>query len=123
MTRSEFDLWLAAYGRAWEQKDTDAFTRLFTSDIEYFWTPFSEPKRGRDGVAKAFEEAVSNQEDISFRWKILGGENDHWTAQWHTELTRLSTGKRVQLDGVLTIEVDPEDLCRVFREWWHSDEE
>ena len=71
MTHHEFDTWLTAYGAAWEARDAEAFAGLFTDDVCYFWTPFEEPKKGRDGVAGAFTNAVANQRDIHFSYEIL----------------------------------------------------
>ena len=85
--------WLERYGDAWERKDTDAFTDLFTADARYYWTPFQR-KIGREAIAEAFRGAVANQR---------------------------ATGKAVDLDGVLIVTYGPDGRCSEFREWWHGD--
>ena len=122
MTQHEFDRWLKTYGAAWEAKDAGAFTALFSEDVRYYWTPFEEPKKGRDGVAAAFSSAVANQRDIHFRYEILAVDEARCVARWWCSLTRPATGHRVQLDGILMVEPAADGLCRAFREWWHSDE-
>lgn len=115
--------WLEAYGKAWEEKDADSFTGLFSPDVLYYWTPFEEPKRGRDGLAQAFHAAVSRQRDIHFTSKILATATEgKGIAHWHCAFDRIGTGVRVSLDGIFLMEFGDDDRCSVFREWWHSDE-
>ena len=122
MDHHKFDDWLTRYGAAWEAKDADAFTALFSDDVHYYWTPFEEPKTGRDGVAAAFSNAVANQQDIHFRYEILAVDAARCVARWWCSLTRPATGHAVQLDGILLVEPTADGLCEVLREWWHSDE-
>ena len=121
MNRRDFDRWLKAYGAAWEARDAEAFSVLFTDDVRYYWTPFGEPKTGRDGVAAAFSSAVANQRDIHFRYEILAVDAERCVARWQCSLSRPTTGHRVQLDGILMVEPAADGRCAMFREWWHSD--
>ena len=66
MDRDSFDAWLAAYGKAWEQKECDHFCDLFAVDARYYWTPVEEPKAGRTGIGTAFSEAVPGKTELSF---------------------------------------------------------
>ena len=59
MNRTELETWLEAYGRAWERNDTRAFTSLFPADVHYHWTPFDEPRIGRNALAEGFDAAVA----------------------------------------------------------------
>ena len=122
MNHPEFDRWLRAYGAAWEAKDTEAFVALFTDDVRYYWTPFGEPKKGRDGVAAAFSSAVANQRDIHFRYEILAVDEARCVARWWCALVRPATGQTVRLDGIMMVKPAADGLCEAFREWWHSDE-
>jgi len=114
--------WLAAYGRAWEQKDTDAFVSLFTPDVRYHWTPFEEPRTGRGAVAEAFDTAVARQSDIRFDASILNQAGRTGIVHWRCSLTRTGGEYRVRFDGIFVVELTDEGLCQVFREWWHTDE-
>ncbi len=122
MNHQAFDQWLKTYGAAWEAKDADAFTALFSDDVQYYWTPFEEPKRGRGGVAAAFNGAVANQRDIHFRYEILAVDEARCVARWWCSLKRPATDQAVRLDGIMMVEPAADGLCEVFREWWHSDE-
>lgn len=114
--------WLSAYGQAWERKETSAFVALFAPDVRYYWTPFEEPKQGQKEVAQAFESAVARQESIGFRSTVLLADGRSSLAHWHCAFDRVPGGWRVELDGIFQMEFDAEGRCRVFREWWHSNE-
>jgi ketosteroid isomerase-like protein len=117
-----FEAWLDRYGRAWEARDGEAATPLFTPDALYWWTPFEAPKRGRAEIARAWNDAVSRQSDVRFRHEVLSVDGSRGVARWQTSLTRTATGRRVRIDGILLVEMTDDGLCREFREWWHSDE-
>lgn len=120
LTREAFETWLREYGRAWEKGDPEAAAALFTDDALYFWTPFQQPKRGRQEIAAAWRRATSTQADIRFTaevWAVIGNRG---VARWRTSFRRRATGHQVELDGILSAEMDATGRCAVFREWWHS---
>lgn len=119
---SIFGDWLRKYGRAWEARDAGAFTGLFTPDALYYWTPFDAPKKGRGEIAAAFSGAVGRQRDIDFGARVLYVHARAGAAHWSCALTRVGTGRRVHIDGVLAAQFDEGGLAASFREWWHSDE-
>lgn len=122
MDDGAFDGWLKAYGAAWEGRDPAAAANLFTEDAEYYWTPLDPPQRGPAGIAAAWEAAVSQQRDVTFRYEILAVTGATVIARWRADFVRLPTGARVRIEGVLTAELAPDRRCRMFREWWHSSE-
>lgn len=117
-----FERWLAGYGEAWETRDAIAVVHLFSEDALYHWTPFDDPKRGHAGIAEAWRQATSCQEDVHFTFTVWSLQGMTGVAHWHTTFRRRSTGREVEIDGVLSAEFDPSGRCAVFREWWHSDE-
>jgi len=114
--------WLEKYKAAWEANDPEAAAVLFTDDAEYYWTPFEVPKRGRDEIAKAWADATSRQQNVHFSFDVLAVYDSSGIAHWHTSFLRMTTGKHVELDGIIIAEFNGERLCHVFREWWHSSE-
>ena len=114
--------WLASYGTAWENRDSTAFIRLFSPDVHYYWTPFEEPKRGRDRLAEAFQSATAGQERIAFRASLLAVRDSRAVAHWQCSFQRVGTGLPVHLDGIFLMEFDAQAVCTVFREWWHAQE-
>jgi len=122
LARERFQEWLRDYGDAWEKRDPEAAAALFSDDALYYWTPFDEPKRGREGIATAWREATSRQRDVKFLYDVLAVIATTGIAQWHASFERSSSARPVELDGILMAEFDGNSRCRVFREWWHSTE-
>jgi len=123
MNLGKLERWLREYGSAWERKDGPAFVALFSSDVRYYWTPFSEPRAGHAALAEAFESAIARQEKIRFEATVLSVTADQGVAHWSCSFDRRNAGHRVRLDGVFVMDFDADGACRVFREWWHSDED
>ena len=122
LSEQHFEKWLAGYGRAWEARDETAFKALFAEGALYYWTPFDDPKKGRDDIGAAFSKAVGGQRDIDFGARLLYVEAQLGAAHWSCAFTRAGTGRRVHLDGVLVVQFDESGKALSFREWWHSDE-
>jgi hypothetical protein len=120
--RHQLEAWLAEYGNAWQDRDSRAFVSLFAPEVLYHWTPFEEPKRGRDVLAAAFDAAVARQASIRFSSAVLAVDERSGIASWRCSFERVGTGRQVQLDGIFQMEFDNGGSCTVFREWWHSDE-
>jgi ketosteroid isomerase-like protein len=113
---------LDRYGRAWEAFDGDAWTDLFTDDIEYREDPFESPVVGHNAVRAYLLEGSERQQDVEFTVER------HWVvdptvlAVWHASYVRRSDGARVRLAGFLTMEVADDGRIARFREWWHRRE-
>src|SRR6185295_9895301 len=104
MDAMDFDHWLKAYQQAWQGRDAAAAAALFSADAEYYWTPLDPPALGPAGVAAAWEGAVSQQRDITFRYEVLAVTATTGIAKWRADFTRLPTQGKVRIEGVLTAE-------------------
>jgi hypothetical protein len=122
LSEKGFERWLTSYGRAWESQNARAFADLFSDSALYYWTPFQEPQKGRAEIAAAFTKAVGRQRDVDFGARVLYVNEQLGAAHWSCAFTRVNTGRRVHIDGVLGAQFDPSGSCVSFREWWHSDE-
>ena len=114
--------WLDAYGKAWEDLRPADFVRLFTPDVTYYWTPFDEPRRGREELRSAIEAANANQTAVSFSAELIAIVSHTAVAHWSCSFERPQTRQRVSLDGIFVMEFADGGLCSVFREWWHMNE-
>ena len=113
---------LDRYGRAWMTFDGDAWTDLFTDDIEYREDPFEPALVGHNAVRAYLLEAAARQGDVEFTVER------HWVvgptvlAAWHASYVRQADQARVRLAGFLTMEVADDGRIARFREWWHRRE-
>jgi hypothetical protein len=121
-TVEQFTQWLRAYQSAWEGRNAAAAARLFTEDARYYWTPLVPPQQGPGEIAAAWEAAVSEQRDIRFSFDVFGVSGATGMARWRADFTRLPNRYKVRIEGVLAAEFASGGQCRVFREWWHSEE-
>ncbi len=114
--------WLTAYGHAWETRDPEAAAALFTEDIVYYEKPFTEPARGREGVGQYWAEEVEDHSAVAFSFDILTTSASSSIVHWLTNLTLLSSGKQVMIDGIFVLQFAENGLCRELREWWFYEE-
>ena len=111
---------LERYGRAWETFDGDAWTDLFTDDIEYHEDPFEPPMTGRNAVRAYLLEASRAQEQVAFDVERHWAEADTVLAAWHASYVSTADRARVHLKGFMTLELAPDGRIRRLREWWHQ---
>lgn len=105
------------YRRAWETRDPALVVELFTEDATYCEGPFSAPIVGHDGIRRYWEEATRGQRDIRFRWQPVSSAGPMRVVEWEAEFTRRPTDRRVELRGVMILELRGERIFR-FREYW-----
>lgn len=120
MNTAELEIWLQAYGRAWESRDPRAASELFAEQIRYYETPFAEPAVGRQGVSEYWASATHGQRDVFFSFEVVTLAANTGVVRWSAELTRAASGCRRMLDGVFLLRFDDAGLCTELREWWHS---
>ena len=108
---------LAAYGRAWETFDGDAWVAIFSEEAEYHNDPFGPPLIGRNALRAYLLDAAEAQRDVEFTVER------HWVsgatvlAAWHVAFVRRSTGRLVRLAGFMTMEIAEDGRIDRFREW------
>lgn len=113
---------LAAFGRAWETFDGDAWSDLFDESAEYHEEPFEPPITGRNAIRAYLLKAAGMQRQVEFTVER------HWVsgrtvlAAWHASWIRTADGTRIRLAGFMTLELGPDERIVRFREWWHRRE-
>ncbi len=123
MDHAALEKWLEAYGRAWETRDPEAVTQLFTPDALYRERPFTEPLHGREAIRDYWSRVVVRlQDQIQFGFEIVTLVGSLGIARWWASFTRISSQQRVQLDGIFLLTFSRENLCCELREWWHRQE-
>ena len=119
MIPKDFEHWLEGYKSAWENRDPQAAADLFSTDAQYYETPFTEPFIGRAQIFNYWADVPRHQTNINFSYQILAVAEDSGIARWRADFQRLPSRKPVALDGVLQATFDENGLCQLFEEWWH----
>lgn len=120
ISTSDLDAWLHAYEQAWEHKDPAAAASLFSADARYFETPYAEPFEGPAGVKKYWTDVTADQRDIDFKYSPVAVTGNKGVATWSATFKTISTGARVELNGVFILTFDRDKRCTLLREWWHQ---
>ena len=112
---------METYRRAWETRDAALVLELFTEDATYQENPFSAPMVGHEAIGHYWQEVSANQRDIRFHWHAVSRAGSLHVVEWAAEFTRTDSGRRIELRGVMLIELRGERISR-FREYWHRRE-
>jgi len=114
MERARFEQWIADYIRLWKTPGTDALGELFTADATYRASPWGEPVRGLDAIARFWDaERVSAEERFDIEHELLAVDGNTGVARLQVDY--LDTGDRWR--DLWIIELADEGRCRAFEEW------
>jgi hypothetical protein len=115
--------WLDAYGKAWEERDPEAASQLFTEDAIYQWGPFGRKLRGRVMVREAWAEAVEQQENIEFGYEVLTATASGGIVRWWCSNDTPDRKVRERVEGIFRLAFEESGLCTSLEEWWNATEE
>ncbi len=113
---------LERYVRAFTAFDGDAFTALFSDDVEYHPDAFSAPLVGSNAVRSYLLQASRERDQLEIDIER------HWTvaptilAAFHGSYVRALDRARVHVAGFLTAEVGDDGRIERFREWTEARE-
>ncbi len=108
---------METYRRAWETRNAARVLELFTEDATYQENPFGAPIVGHDAIRRYWEQATASHRDIRFHWRPVSHADSLHVVEWAAEFTRTDSGKRIELRGVMLLELRGERIFR-FREYW-----
>jgi len=109
--------WLAAYRRAWIERDPDAAAALFTEDAPYREQPYDEPFVGRSGVRGYWADVTATQSEVELEYGTPLVVGNRAAVEWWATL--VNDGNEVTLAGSFMLRFDEEGLCSELREYWH----
>lgn len=89
MDHDAFKSWLRAYGRAWETRNPEAATALFTDDAIYQETPFDQPFYGRSGILQYWSNVPRSKEQVKFSYEVLAVTETIGIARWWASFVRI----------------------------------
>jgi hypothetical protein len=117
-----FNRILSKYKKAWEKRDPQLATELFTPDATYREDPFDKrPMRGIREIRDYWTKVPKFQRNIRFSHGPVFrvGRSRVWGTEWSASYTKVQTGERIRLRGVLFCELASRRVRR-FWEYWHA---
>ncbi len=111
------DQWLAAYAKAWIERDAAAAAALFTRDATYGEQPYEQAFAGSDGVRAYWAKVTAAQSDIEIKYGKPITVGNRTAVEWWTTLA--NGGVPITLAGAFVLTFDASGLCRSLREYWH----
>jgi len=114
----ELERIMETYRRAWETRDAELVVSLFTKDATYRQDPFSKAFAGHAGIRRYWQEATGGHREVQFRWRPISTTGNLHVVEWEAKFTRIRSRRRVELRGVMLVELRGERIFR-FREYWH----
>jgi hypothetical protein len=111
--RTRFELWIAAYERAWRTAGTGSLGGLFAEDASYRMSPYEEPVHGLEAIGALWErERVGPDEEFEMGFEVVAVDGD--TAVARIEVA-YATGAEYR--DLWIVRFDEGGRCREFEEW------
>ena len=120
MNRDTFKSWLDLYGTAWKTLDPKLIKKLFVDHAKYYEKPFESPISGIVSITEYWSVIAQTQENVHFDYDILAVDKKQGMAHWSASFVRKLTQTQVKLDGFFLVQLNSENKCTIFKEWWHS---
>jgi hypothetical protein len=120
VTFQRFENWLDRYKNAWETRDPDKAQSLFAESATYQVTPFREPEMYQDGIRDYWIRATTDQRNVQFRATMIASNGDTGVCHWNCHFDLESESSHVEIDGIFVFELNEDELCSRFQEWWHD---
>ena len=112
--------WIAAYARAWLERDPEGVVALFTDDAVYRSSPFREPHFGSAGIRDYWTRATSTQEELDLRFGEPVVEGSKVVVEWWAVMR--DEDAWITLPGCLLLLFAEDGRCEELREYWHVED-
>ncbi len=105
MTHEQATSLLQIYGKAWETRDPDLITTIFTENATYH-DPKEPLNTGRDEIRKYWEtKVIGEQEDIHFDLLHVWIDGDDVIAEWHATFKDIKRSLHIDMMEVAIFSV------------------
>jgi hypothetical protein len=115
MDRTEVGRWIDAYEKAWRSPGTDQLAMVFAPEVTYRTSPWDEPVKGLDDLARLWEhERAGPDERFTMESEVVAVEG-------RTAVVRVSVDYEDPAVGrwrdLWVLQFAPGGRCAVFEEW------
>jgi ketosteroid isomerase-like protein len=112
--RSLIDL----FGQGWSRGDVDLLMSIYSPDIMFLETPFSQPMRGTEAVRRYWLDVPLHQSEINFSFGEIFAAGHWFSTEFKCVFRRKRTGELVDARGAIFCETDGEKITEM-RMYWH----
>jgi hypothetical protein len=115
MDRARVERWVDGYVQAWRTSGTTALTGLFSADVSYLASPWSEPITGVDALARFWDaERDGPDEGFTFSNEIIALDGRTAVVRVAVDYEDVRAGRWRDL---WVIRFDRDGRCDAFEEW------
>jgi ketosteroid isomerase-like protein len=107
-----------AFGQGWSRGNVDLLMSVFSSDMVFVETPFSEPLRGADAVRRYWLEVPLHQSEVTFTSGEVYAAGPWFSTEFKCVFRRKRTGEWVDARGAIFCETDGAKITEM-RMYWH----
>lgn len=108
--------WIEEYRLAWEKRDAEAASGLFTPDATYRDNIFEDAHQGREGVSAYWQSVTAGQSDVRVRMGRPFVDGSRITVEFWTNMK--VEGEDTTLGGCLLLDFNDDWLCTRLREYY-----
>ncbi len=106
------------FGKGWEAGNLDLLMSVYTPDVVFVETPFSEALKGTDAVRRYWAETPYNQSEVSFSSGEIYAAGPWFSTEFKCRFRRRRTGEWVEARGAIFCETTGGQISEM-RMYWH----
>lgn len=106
------------FGEAWQQGNVDRLMSVYTPDVVFVETPFSEQLKGSEAVRQYWAEVPYNHSEVTFTSGEIYAAGPWFSTEFRCRYRRRRTGEWVEARGAIFCETAGEQISEM-RMYWH----
>ncbi|MGH7510176.1 MAG: nuclear transport factor 2 family protein [Gemmatimonadales bacterium] len=107
-----------SFGKGWSKGDLDLLMSVYSPDVVFVETPFTEPLRGTDAVRRYWADVPYNQSEITFSSGEIFAAGPWFSTEFKCVFRRRRTGELVDARGAIFCETRDGRISEM-RMYWH----
>ena len=112
-------IWLSNYVEAWKSYDPEAIGALFSEDVHYYYSPYSEPLEGREAVVANWLKNRDKAGTYTGEYRVVATNANLVVSNGRSTYFK-DDGKTIarEFDNIFMLEFDDMGRCSLFKEWY-----
>jgi hypothetical protein len=106
------------FGKGWSKPDVDLLMSVYSPEVVFLETPFTQPLHGQDEVRRYWLDVPYQQSEISFSSGEIFAAGPWFSTEFKCVFRRRRTGEWVDARGAIFCETAA-DLISEMRMYWH----